>query len=391
MAEPAGNTFDKTPILHLVAFDVPYPPNYGGIVDVFYKLRSLHEAGVKIIYHVFYYNGHNRPNDQLKKYCSEIFYYKRSSNPLKLIFGSSPYVVSSRSHRALLKNLLKTDAPVFFDGLQTCFFLSHPDLAARKKYVRANNVEHTYYRELANVERNWLKRIYLNKEADRLELFESELKKADALFVVANMDLEHFGKYTKAVYVPPFFNTDHAQRNVNKSGVQGRFVLFQGNLGIRENELAAKFIINEIAPKVKHKIVIAGKSPSNWLKNEASIEKNVQLIDTPPSIQMDSLIQYAHINLLITFQQTGIKLKLLHALDTGKYIIINSQMDDNGIFASFCYVKNSAEEIAKKIDELMKADFTEQHAQERHAKFSAIFDNHRSAKKIIEEIFGYAD
>jgi hypothetical protein len=378
----------RAPHLHLVAFDVPYPPNYGGTVDVFFKLRSLHEAGIKIIYHVFYYNGHNRPNDELKKYCTEIYYYKRNRNIIKLIFGANPYVVNSRNHPDLLKNLLKTDDPILFDGLQTCFFLSHPDLAGRKKYVRANNVEHTYYRELAKVERSRLKRIYLDKEADRLEIFEPELKKADALFVVANMDLEHFGQYSKAVYVPPFFNTDHARREVNKSGVHGRFILFQGNLRIRENELAAKFIINEIAPLIKHKIVIAGKSPSNWLKNEASIEENVQLFDTPPSIVMDSLIQYAHINLLITFQQTGIKLKLLHALDSGKHIIINSHMDDNGIFAALCHVRNTASEFAKKIEDLMKTDFTDQMAAERHQKFSTIFDNRRSAKTIIDEIFG---
>ena len=43
---------DKNTI-HIVAFDVPYPPNYGGIVDVFFKLKTLHEMGADIIYHCF--------------------------------------------------------------------------------------------------------------------------------------------------------------------------------------------------------------------------------------------------------------------------------------------------------------------------------------------------
>lgn len=373
--------------LHLIAFDVPYPANYGGIVDVFYKLKSLHSAGLEIVYHCFYYAGHNPPNDELKKYCSQIYYYKRNRNLIKLIFGANPYVVTSRNHHDLLKRLLEDDAPIFFDGLQTCFYLSHPDLASRKKYVRANNIEHIYYRELAKVERNFLKRLYLDKEADRLELFESQLKFADAIFAVANMDLEHFGQYAKTVYVPPFFNTDHARRDVNKSGIQGRFILFQGNLRIRENELAAKFIINKVAPLTRHKIVIAGKSPSSWLKNEASLEENVKLIDTPPAVQMDSLIQYAHINLLITFQQTGIKLKLLHALDTGQHVIINSLMDDHGVFSELCHVKDSPEQIAYKIDELMKLEFTEEMRKTRFEKFSSVFDNKISAGRIIKEIF----
>jgi hypothetical protein len=72
--------------LHLVAFDVPYPANYGGIVDVLYKLKSLHAAGIKITFHCFFYKGHNQPNDELKKYCDQVFYYKRKQNILPVIF-----------------------------------------------------------------------------------------------------------------------------------------------------------------------------------------------------------------------------------------------------------------------------------------------------------------
>ncbi len=27
--------------LHIISFDIPYPPNYGGVIDVFYKLKAL--------------------------------------------------------------------------------------------------------------------------------------------------------------------------------------------------------------------------------------------------------------------------------------------------------------------------------------------------------------
>ncbi|MBK7131217.1 MAG: hypothetical protein IPH66_17930 [Crocinitomicaceae bacterium] len=141
--------------LHIIAFDVPWPPNYGGIVDVFYKLKSLHDAGVKIIYHCFYYSGHNKPTDELNQYCEKLYYYHRPKNIFKLLFSVKPYVVSSRSSKKLLDNLCRDDAPILFDGLQTCAFLNHPALQNRKKYVRANNIEHTYYRELAEVERNF--------------------------------------------------------------------------------------------------------------------------------------------------------------------------------------------------------------------------------------------
>ena len=41
--------------LHIVAFDVPFPANYGGAIDVFYKLKALHQLGIRITLHCFEY------------------------------------------------------------------------------------------------------------------------------------------------------------------------------------------------------------------------------------------------------------------------------------------------------------------------------------------------
>ena len=53
--------------LHIVSFDVPFPPNYGGVVDVFYKIRALHKLGVKIHLHCFEYGRGEQK--ELDKYC----------------------------------------------------------------------------------------------------------------------------------------------------------------------------------------------------------------------------------------------------------------------------------------------------------------------------------
>ena len=39
----------KVEYLHVVAFNVPYPPDYGGIIDVFYKLKALSEQGAQAL------------------------------------------------------------------------------------------------------------------------------------------------------------------------------------------------------------------------------------------------------------------------------------------------------------------------------------------------------
>ncbi|MEI7802398.1 MAG: mannosyltransferase, partial [Bacteroidota bacterium] len=41
--------------LHIISFNVPYPPDYGGVIDVYYKIKALKEAGVKIHLHCYEY------------------------------------------------------------------------------------------------------------------------------------------------------------------------------------------------------------------------------------------------------------------------------------------------------------------------------------------------
>ena len=37
--------------LNIVSFNIPYPANYGGVIDVYYKLEALRACGVKLILH----------------------------------------------------------------------------------------------------------------------------------------------------------------------------------------------------------------------------------------------------------------------------------------------------------------------------------------------------
>jgi len=372
--------------LHIIAFDIPYPPNYGGIVDVFYKLKTLYEQGVNITYHCFYYGGHNPPTTELEKYCDTIYYYKRKKQLSKIIFSKLPYVVASRGNKDLLDNLCKDEYPILFDGLQCCYFLNHAKLNGRKKIVRANNIEHTYYYGLAKWEKSKLKKLYLNWEAKKLEKFENQLNGVHAILSVAKMDIPHFEQYTNTYHLPPFFNQSEKKNTLNDSISLDKFCLFQGNLSVTENEEAVHFIIDKIAPNCNFSIKIAGKNPSESLKVKINAIENVELIPNPAQNEMDNLIDTAHVNLLFTFQQTGIKLKLLHALESGKHIIINSFMDDSGIFKSMCAVADEPQLINQKIDELMSTPFTKELLTKRQSSFNTYFDNTKNALKIIELI-----
>ena len=371
--------------LHIIAFDVPHPPNYGGIIDVFYKLKSLHEAGAEINFHCYHYKGKNPPTEELGKYCNKLIFYERKKSFHNLL-SKIPFIVVTRNDPNLLANVLSDPAPVLIEGLHCAYWMDDADFKDQKILIRAHNIEHDYYNGLANQEKNLLRRLYLRWEASKLRRFEPRLRFADVICSIAKQDMPHFEHYARTVYTPPFFDNTVLGDCAASQARDERFILFHGNLSVTENEQAALYIVSHIAPKTKERIKIAGKSPSNRLKAQAAKQPHVQLIDTPPQEQMNELIQKAHIHLLLTFQQTGVKLKLLHALQSGKHVIINSLMDDAGVFSDLCEVADNTEDTVEKINELIEMDFTEQMKEDRDRRFNAVFDNQKKAQQILDLI-----
>ena len=173
--------------LHIVSFNVPYPADYGGIIDVFYRIKTLSEMGVKITLHSFIYG---RPEaDILNELCEKVYYYRRDMSLLNLL-KSEPYIVASRNNKELIANLLKDNYPVLIEGLHCCSVLD--SLNDRLTLVRAHNIEHEYYCRLADSESNRLKKIYLGLDAKKLEHYESKMTKASYVLGVTQADCDHF-------------------------------------------------------------------------------------------------------------------------------------------------------------------------------------------------------
>ena len=57
--------------LHIVSFDVPFPANYGGVIDVFYKIKSMHQERVGVILHCFQYG--REKSEELESICEKVY------------------------------------------------------------------------------------------------------------------------------------------------------------------------------------------------------------------------------------------------------------------------------------------------------------------------------
>ena len=365
--------------LHIVAFNVPLPADYGGVIDVFYKLKALSSLGVKIALHCFDYGRGEQ--HELTKFAAEVHYYPREVSKVYALF-SSPFTVKSRHGKELLTRLAADEAPILFESLQSCLYLDHESLAFKKKYVRAHNVEHHYYRSLANYESAGIRKAYYLKEAHALEKFESILSHAEAVFPISEKDAAYFENLKlKTHYLPAFY---HDMRQVEKVDQEIKNVaLYHGNLQVEENVEAVLFLL-EVFKELPYQLVVAGAKPGMPVTRVSKHMKNVTLVESPSDEVMFELIQTSKLNCLPTFQSTGIKLKLLHALTSGNELLVNSAMVDGTGLVRYCQLAESQSEWRAKITEVMEQDLAQKQIEQRQNLVADLFDNHKNATRLVE-------
>jgi hypothetical protein len=175
--------------LHIVSFDVPYPANYGGVIDVYYKLKALKEKGTSVVLHCFQYG--REESDELERLCAKVHYYPRRTDLLTQL-SSTPYIVASRGHKELLENLSSDNAPILFEGLHSTYYLGHHGLKGRKTAGRVHNQEDQYYTSLYEQSNSFYKKVYYGLESNKLKYFEKRLTKADVLFCLSRQEQEHY-------------------------------------------------------------------------------------------------------------------------------------------------------------------------------------------------------
>jgi hypothetical protein len=372
----------KSKHIHVVAFDVPYPANYGGVIDIYYKLVALADQGVKIHLHCYQYG--RAESAMLKGMCKEVHYYKRKifRNP---IYNTKPYIVASRNSTALIENLLKDDYPILFEGLHSTYYLADTRLENRYKVVRTHNIEHLYYKHLEKVEKNRFKKYFFRIEAERLKRYERVLKYADCIAAISSNDAGYFNrKYGNAIQLPPF----HVNQFVSTQSGRGDYILYHGNLSVGENNEAAMYLLNEVLNDPAYKVVIAGNNPSEELIRKVESMDHVQLKSDITSEEINHLIADAHINILHTNQATGIKLKLINSLYMGRHCVANDKMTKNTGLEEACVRANNTNQYKNAIKKLWSKEITETELEQRTKVLNHGFDNEANVMPLIEEMLG---
>jgi hypothetical protein len=371
--------------LHVVAFNVPHPANYGGVIAVYYKLRALAEAGVRLHLHCFQYGRAESPD--LAAFCERVYYYPRRST-LRSLPIRKPYIVGSRRSEELRRRLASDEHPILFEGLHTCGDLPHPSLRDRSKFVRAHNVEWSYYRQLSASQRHRWMGLLMRHESRLLKTCESVFSHADAVFAISPSDYRYYReRFDDVEYLPAF----HRHSDITSKTGRGAYCIYHANLGVADNHRAALFLVNEVFSHMAIPFIVAGMDPQPDLIAAVAPHSHMSVRANLPEAEMLRLIQEAHIHVMPTFQVSGLKLKLLNALFSGRHCVVSPEMVHDTGLAGACDVARGASAFRGAIRRRFSEPFSRMEIdRRRHVLFPA-YDNALSARKLTSRIFARSD
>jgi glycosyltransferase involved in cell wall biosynthesis len=286
----------------------------------------------------------------------------------------------------LINNLRKDDFPVLLEGIHCSFFLYTGQLANRKVILRLHNVEYKYYGKLAKSTKNIIRKLFFSRESLLLKKYEKNIANKAMVITVSEQDKEAYQQDlgAKDIKLLPVFHPFSEVKSISGSGT---FCLYHGNLSVPENEKAVVWLMKNVFNSLSIPFVIAGKNPSKYLINYEHRNDNYCVVANPSEKEMDDLIRKAQLHVLPSFNNTGIKIKVLHAVYNGRFVITNKAAVEGTGLEALSVIAEEPEGFKEQISELFHATFTEADIEKRKEILEGKFNNQANARQLMKWIW----
>jgi hypothetical protein len=288
--------------------EMPYPPNHGGRVDAWRRIKAFKQAGVSLQFIAWQGDRpESRPTpEQLKelsRYVDEIHLFTIGSDwasRVRRIFNLTRYS-SHAASRLLsgnelqgLRNAVKKFNPsaIWLDAIYGGVLARQLALQQGVSfYVRSHNLEHRYMARQAGLATNLRDRLAWGLAVFHLEEFETSLLRDSRRYYDCSYDDLQFwqargvsnGRYLPQTIEPEvdFAGSDYPPVK------QGEFdVVFMGNLHSPNNVEGLLWFFGKVLPRVLEKIpqcrvLVAGSKPCEEIRTACERFDGVTLIPNP--------------------------------------------------------------------------------------------------------------
>ncbi len=368
-------------VLQIVSFDNPYPPIYGGIVEVYHKLKAIHDLGIEVHFHCFT-NQIPHHFSELSTITEKIYFYKTTRDTRNFL-SLLPFSVLSRNDSDLLRNLNKINAPILFESIKSTYLVHKNVLPNHRKFLRLHNIEYDYFSGLSKSEANPFKKYLYKSEGIKFANYEKVVSKFEAVFALSLFENNYIkNKFDNSVYVPVF----HGNEQVKQLTEHGKFAFYHGDLRMSDNLRAVKTLVAVFRRIPEMKFLIASSNAEQVVKRMIGSVGNIEFVKLESHEQLTHLLNDAHMNVMLSYQKSGTKLKLMTSLFNSRHCVINENISDDPKITNLCHVASSEEEIRAKIIQLKNQPFVDY--DKRKNVLEDYLNDKNNAAKLLAEIFG---
>ena len=183
-------------------------------------------------------------------------------------------------------------------------------------------------------------------------------------------------KTEKVSYLPVF----HGNEIFCSQTEYGDYAFYHGDLRLPDNKKAVSFLIQLFRQIPDYKLIIASSSGKELVEKQSKKNSNIEFVFIKNEAHLTSLLAKAHINVMLSFQQAGTKLKIVNSLFKSRFCLINDNMVDDQRIVNLCEIANTKAEFIEKINRLKKQPFTQN--ENREKVLLDVYNDSNNAKKL---------
>lgn len=321
----------------VIASDFPYPPNHGGRVDIFERLKVLKELEFEIyLISTVKYSLSDDEVTYMDKLVTRNFIIYRKQSILNL-FSLNPYQVTSRNSKYQLDHITKDIKNIKFDLCliegHYCLEIFHKikdNCTINKSYLRVHNDEKKYFSELAKSTKNILKKIFYSIESIKFSFFEKEYFKKniiDTCLHISDNELIRYKNYFQNIHHIFLPASVDIQQFIMYKRKDNKKVLFIGSLFMSNNIEGLMWYLGNVHNNLcqlfsDYKLVIAGNTKGiniNHFSETLANYTNIEFYDSPDNL--DDLYEQSSIFINPMLSGAGVKLKTINAVKYGLPVV----------------------------------------------------------------------